>query len=244
VRTLAEQDAEPLLAEAARWVLAAAGPGPDREAPATGRGLHRQKGRPARRAGPGEHRADETGALMEGGDGMEGMEGVGGVQGLGMAPSTPPSMAHIEMVVFLQGVDLLAYCNAEQVVRLAGIASEIRFGQGQVIYRRNDPPDALYCIVEGRVALAGDTTGRDQAGPRETFGVTDILSGQLRSCDATAAEPTRVLAIEAEDFFDLLSNNIEIVKALFRRLAHHGTGGPDPVPETAGARQAGKDGKE
>jgi hypothetical protein len=227
VQTLAEQQAEPLLAEAATWVLAGEGPGAGREASGTGHGLHRKKDLPGRRTVSGRHRSEETGAPMEG---ME-------------SPTSPsPSMAHIEMVVFLQGVDLLAYCNAEQVVRLAGIASEIRFEQGQVIYRRNEPPDALYCIVEGRVALAGDSSGRDQAGPRETFGVTDILSGQLRSCDATAAEPTRVLAIEAEDFFDLLSNNIEIVKALFRRLAHHGTGGPEP--ETAGARAAGRDGKE
>ena len=34
-----------------------------------------------------------------------------------------------------------------------------------------------------------------------------------------AANPeNKVLAIDAEDFFDLLSNNIEIVKSLFRIL--------------------------
>jgi CRP-like cAMP-binding protein len=33
-----------------------------------------------------------------------------------------------------------------------------------------------------------------------------------------AAGDTRVLVIEAEDFFDLLSNNIEIVRALFRTV--------------------------
>ena len=46
----------------------------------------------------------------------------------------------------------------------------------------------------------------------------EILSGQLRSHEAVAEEDSLVLAITAEDFFDLLSHNIEIVKALFRRI--------------------------
>jgi CRP-like cAMP-binding protein len=47
-------------------------------------------------------------------------------------------------------------------------------------------------------------------------GVEEILSGRLRRGTATASSDTLVLAIDAEDFFDLLSNNIEIVKSLFR----------------------------
>ena len=37
-----------------------------------------------------------------------------------------------------------------------------------------------------------------------------------------ALTDTRLLIIEAEDFFDLLSNNIEIVKALFRTVVSLG----------------------
>jgi AAA family ATP:ADP antiporter len=135
---------------------------------------------------------------------------------LEMAP-----MARIEMVVFLQTVDLFAYCNAEQMVRLAAIASESHALKGETIFSRNQPPEALYCVVEGSVDLTGANEQR-AVGAKETFGVTDIMSGQLRSFDATAAEDTRLLVIEAEDFFDLLSNNIEIVKALFRRLTTQG----------------------
>ncbi len=56
------------------------------------------------------------------------------------------------------------------------------------------------------------------ATPLTTFGVKEILSGRLRTETATATSEALVLAIEAEDFFDLLSHNIEIVKALFRQL--------------------------
>jgi len=61
---------------------------------------------------------------------------------------------------------------------------------------------------------AGDEKGA-VIGPNARFGVFDILSGRPRLGDAVAVTDTRVLIIEAEDFFDLLSNNIEIVRALF-----------------------------
>jgi hypothetical protein len=127
-------------------------------------------------------------------------------------------MAHIEMMVFLQGVDLFAHCNAEQVLRLAAIASEEAYGRGDEIFRRGEATRALYCVVEGRVRLGGDGDGGTVIGARGRFGVLDILSGRPRSGDAVAETDTRLLVIEAEDFFDLLSNNIDIVKALFRTV--------------------------
>ena len=127
-------------------------------------------------------------------------------------------MAHIEMMVFLQGVDLFAHCNAEQVLRLAAIAREQTYGKDEVVFRHDDPADALYCVVEGKVRLdAGGERGA-VVGPSGRFGVLDILSGRPRSGDATTLTDTRLLTIDAEDFYDLLSNNIEIVKALFRSV--------------------------
>ncbi len=128
-------------------------------------------------------------------------------------------MAHVEMMRVLQGVDLFAHCTAEQVLRLAGIAREMRFDAGETIYRRNRPADTLYCVVDGRVRLTdGDGTAREVAS-RGRFGVLELLSGRLRTADAVAVEDSRVLAISGDDFFDLLSANVEIVKAIFRRLA-------------------------
>lgn len=129
-----------------------------------------------------------------------------------------PVMTRVEMVVFLQGVDLFSFCTAEQVLQLAAISSECGFAAGEVVYRRNQSPDALYCVVEGRVELQGEDERQTLVGPQGRFGVLEILSGRLRVADAVATTATRALRVEAEDFFDLLSNNIEIVKALFRQV--------------------------
>jgi CRP-like cAMP-binding protein len=128
-----------------------------------------------------------------------------------------PELTRIQAVVFLQSCDLFSYCRADEILRIAGIAEERRLRAGEKVYVENGPADVLYCVVQGEVSLRG-SQGARFAGPLHTFGVRDILCGRLRGEDAEARVDSLVLAIEAEDLFDLLSNNIEIVKALFRHV--------------------------
>jgi CRP-like cAMP-binding protein len=127
-------------------------------------------------------------------------------------------LARIEKVVVLQSSDLFAFCKAEEVLRIAAIARERHFAAGERIYETNDPADTLYCIVHGSVRLDSAQGGVRIAGPLNCFGMVEILSGRLRAGGAIAEADTLALAIDAEDFFDLLSRNVEIVRALFRQL--------------------------
>jgi CRP-like cAMP-binding protein len=128
------------------------------------------------------------------------------------------ALPQIEKVLLLRGASLFHHCNAEAVVRIASIAAERRFEAGEDIYAIGDAADAIYFVVSGKVVVEEVDNGSRTLGPRETFGVQEILSGRLRGARAHATEPTVALAIEAEDFFDLLSHDIEIVKALFREV--------------------------
>lgn len=132
------------------------------------------------------------------------------------------SLAQIEKVMLLRDAELFGYCNAEEVIRIASIAGERRFAEGETIFGVDDAAEALYFVVEGRVELEGKNGDCRSVQPAETFGVKEILSGRLRGSTAVAKEPTVTLAIGADDFFDLLSNNIEIVKALFREILSDG----------------------
>lgn len=136
-------------------------------------------------------------------------------------------LTRIQMVVYLQGVDLFSHCSAEQMVRIANIARQRQFASGERIYSTNDPPEALYCVIDGEVGLRGSTHGSRTVRRGQTFGVREILSDRLRHSDAWAESDTVAALIDAEDFFDLLSNNIEIVKALFRQLLREPPGAED-----------------
>ena len=127
-------------------------------------------------------------------------------------------LTRIETVVFLQKVDLFSACTAEQILRISAIVKQANFESGENIYQVSDPSECMYCIVDGSVALRGAGRPERVLSSPESFGVKEILSGRLREEHAVAGEALRVLSIDADDLFDLLANNIEIVKALFRRL--------------------------
>ncbi len=131
------------------------------------------------------------------------------------------TLTRIQMVVYLQAVDLFTYCNAEQMMRIAAIVRQESFTKGEQVYAINDAADAMYCVVEGAVGLRSETGARRRVAGHETFGANEILSDRLRGEEAWAERPTMALVIDAEDLFDLLSNNVEIVKALFRQLLRH-----------------------
>lgn len=139
-------------------------------------------------------------------------------------------LTRIETVVFLQKVDLFSACSAEQILRISGIVSQESFGSGESIYQTNDSADCMYCVVDGTARLRGAGGQGGVLSSPDTFGVKEILSGRLRERSAQAEGDLRVLKIEADDLFDLLANNIEIVKALFRRLLG------STVPSTEGTQ--------
>lgn len=130
------------------------------------------------------------------------------------------SLAQIERVLFLQDVELFTHCEAAQIMRIAAIANERRFLAGESIFAVNDASDAIYCVVRGTVVIENPAIEASNAATEGVaFGVFDLLSGRLRSLNATADSDALLLAIDGDDFFDLLSNNIGIVRALARFLA-------------------------
>ena len=127
-------------------------------------------------------------------------------------------LARIETVIVLQSVDFFSACTAEEVLRIAAIAREKQVEAGEELFRDREPAETLFCIVRGAIEIRYDSGRTETLGPLQTAGLHDLLSGRLHSATAVARIPTLVLAIQGDDFFDLLSNNIEVVKSLFRHL--------------------------
>lgn len=129
-------------------------------------------------------------------------------------------LARIETVVLLQSVDFFSACTAEEVLRIASIAHERRVAAGEELFRERDTADTLYCVVRGEIEVRARDGRTEVVGPLQTAGLFDLLSGRLHGGRAVARTEALLLAIAADDFFDLLSNNIELVKSLFRHLIH------------------------
>src|SRR5690349_16573188 len=127
----------------------------------------------------------------------------------------------VERVMILKGADLLKDVGPRRLLLLAEVAREIEISRGETIYQEEDPADALYMVVEGRVRIVtGDRTS--EVGPGEAFGTWALVDDSGRGHRAECIEDGRTLALHRDEFYDVAANDLtllqEVVRALARRL--------------------------
>ena len=128
----------------------------------------------------------------------------------------------VERVLILKGADLLKDVGPRHLLRLANVAREVDLYEGDVIYDENDPADALYMLVEGRVRLTTENGVVSEVGARESFGTWSLVDDSERKHRAECIEEGRTLALYRDDFYDVAAGDstmlLEIIRALAKRL--------------------------
>jgi len=130
-----------------------------------------------------------------------------------------PDLNIVEKVIALEGVELLNNLTPEQLVRIASVAQEVRYPLRKVIAQPGEPMDALYVILEGAVEISRDREVLHVARENEVLGTWALFDEAPMPVAAATAEDTRLLRIRRDDFYDLLSDNVEIMAAIFSTLA-------------------------
>jgi CRP-like cAMP-binding protein len=110
---------------------------------------------------------------------------------------------------------------------LAAVCVKRTLVPGEVLFLQGDPGDALFAVRRGMVRIgigtdAGQRRTLNLAGPGDVVGEIALLDGRPRTADATAAEPTELLALLRRDFIALLEHHpsfaIRIIELLCERL--------------------------
>ena len=124
----------------------------------------------------------------------------------------------IEKVIFLQHVDVFSEISTEQMAYLAAIVEEVSFPKNMDIYQVQDPPDAIYLVLEGKVRLHRNGSNIAVVGPQEAFGTWALFDEQPRVATSTTLEDTRLLRVSRDEFIDLLSDHVQITQGVLRAL--------------------------
>ena len=124
----------------------------------------------------------------------------------------------IEKVIALEGVELLKNLTPEQLSRIATIAREVQYPAGKVILEPDKPLDALYVILDGSVELAQQQNRLTVARQNDVLGAWALFDPEPMPVTARTLEDTQLLRIGREEFFDLLSDNMEITASIFAML--------------------------
>lgn len=99
---------------------------------------------------------------------------------------------------------------------------------GSCLFRKGDPPDALYLVVHGRLRVllddAGGTGRSGEVGPGEVVGEMALVTGEHRSSDVWALRDSELLKLGREDFDRILARHPAMYRPLLRavvsRLRH------------------------
>lgn len=124
----------------------------------------------------------------------------------------------IEKVLLLQGIDLFSFISSQQLSFLAAITQEIRVDPGQQIYLENDPPDGLYLVISGSVVMQRANREIDRIRANGTFGVWALFDDEPRLTSAVTLEESRLLFVPREEFYEVLSDHVDIIGGLFKHL--------------------------
>ena len=112
-------------------------------------------------------------------------------------------MAHEHSVYrdVLARTDFFADAESSILDALAAVGSERQLVRGDTLFDEGDPPDALYVVTRGRVAIAiANPIDRRESvvalmEPGDLFGELGMLDDRPRSAMARALEPSSVLAV-------------------------------------------------
>jgi CRP-like cAMP-binding protein len=124
----------------------------------------------------------------------------------------------IEKVLLLQNIDLFSYVTSEQLSFFAAIAEEVTVKPAYVLYQENDAPDGLYVVVSGSVGMLRGQEEIDRMGANTSFGVWALFDDGPRLTSAKTLEESRLLFVSRDDFYEVLSDHVDIVEGLFKHL--------------------------
>ena len=115
-------------------------------------------------------------------------------------------MAHDQLAFrdVLAQTEFFADAPPETLDVLAGFAEDRHLVRGDVLFEEGDPPDALYVVTQGRlaIALANPIDNRESVVALmevgDLFGELGMLDDRPRSALARALEPSHVVAVPYE----------------------------------------------
>jgi CRP-like cAMP-binding protein len=132
------------------------------------------------------------------------------------------SKTEYKALKMLRSVELTGDMETEHLHKLASLAREVEFLEGEIIYCRGDMGKAVYLIEEGEVVIETDVPGQGPVtlnflGPGQFFGWSSLFPSERKMASTRALEPTRAIAIVASQLRAAWQVDHYLENAIIRR---------------------------
>jgi CRP-like cAMP-binding protein len=145
------------------------------------------------------------------------------------------TLSDLERVLFLRQVPLFADLSPQDLKRVAEIAREQTYVDGELIAAQGEAGEELHIVVAGEVRVirrdpAGGTVELARRGPGEVVGELALITRDPRMASLLTAGDVRTLRVGRTEFEGVLRERpetaIAVIRILSHRLAEHAATGP------------------
>ena len=128
------------------------------------------------------------------------------------------SMSPMERVLELRRIPLFAELSPADLHRLAAVAEERSYHDGDLLAAEGELGDELHVVVEGTVVVTHGDTLVARRGEGEVVGELSIITRSPRVASLTAEAAVRTIAIGQREFESMIRERLEIALAVMRAL--------------------------
>ncbi len=124
----------------------------------------------------------------------------------------------IEKVMVLKSVRVFSGVPEEVLADLASLMEEVEAPAGDAVYVKGDMGQMMYIVVSGRVRLHDGDRTFVLLGERDFFGELTTLDPEPQMATATAVEDTRLLGLDGDALYELMSHHSEVLRGIIHVL--------------------------
>ena len=123
----------------------------------------------------------------------------------------------------LRRVPMFAKLEPARLKLLAFTSEYLAYDDGETVFRKGDPGDCAYVIIDGEVQIVSETERGDLVvatlGRNALFGELALLTNVARTATIRARGSLEVLRIGDDTFLKLLAENADVALDVLRQLS-------------------------
>ena len=124
----------------------------------------------------------------------------------------------IEKVMVLKSVSIFSGVPDEVLADLASLMEEMEIPKETCVYDKGDPGGTMYIIVDGGVRVHDGDRTYVNLGERDFFGELTTLDPEPQMAAVTANEDTRLLGLNGDVLYELMSDHAEVLRGIIQVL--------------------------
>jgi hypothetical protein len=133
-------------------------------------------------------------------------------------PVERPMFLTIEKVMVLRSVGVFSDVPEEVLPDLAGYLEEIEVGADERVYEKGATGRTMYIIADGRVRVHDEDRTFTELQAGELFGELTTLDPEPHSASVTALDDTRLLGLDRDALYELMSAHPTVLRGLIHIL--------------------------